>query len=306
MTTAGTTTNGSAVRTPEPSRHPADRLVRAIERTAAPVCIGLDPVVARLPDELRNAVDERDPSASAAAIEVFSSAVLDAVAAHVPAVKFQSACYERYREHGVAALYRLMDKARQAGLMVIYDGKRGDIGISAEHYAAAVNRHADWVTVNSYLGVDSVRPFVDPGMGVFVLVRTSNPSASALQETTTADGRTVAEVASAQFSELAESSMGDCGYSAVGAVVGASDCDAAAKLRSISRGQMLLVPGYGAQGGGVDDVLPCFENGGRGAIVSASRSVIYAFDQSDAKWQRSIASAAQEFAQKVGAASGWR
>jgi len=100
--------------------------------------------------------------------------------------------------------------------------------------------------------------------------------------------------------------MGDCGYSAVGAVVGASDCDAAAKLRSISRGQMLLVPGYGAQGGGVDDVLPCFENGGRGAIVSASRSVIYAFDQSDAKWQRSIASAAQEFAQKVGAASGWR
>jgi len=280
--------------------------MRAIERTAAPVCVGLDPVVSRLPDELRDAVDEIDPAVCAAAIEVFSSAVIDGVAEHVPAVKFQSACYERYREHGVATLYRLMDKARQAGLVVIYDGKRGDIGISAEHYAAAVNGVADWVTVNSYLGVDSVKPYVEAGMGAFVLVRTSNPSATTLQETKTAEGQTVAEAVSEQFRELAESSMGQCGYSAVGAVIGVSDCDAAAKLRSISRGQMLLVPGYGAQGGGVDDVLPCFENGGRGAIVNASRSVIYAFGAGDATWRQSIASAAQEFAQTIGAASGWR
>ena len=277
--------------------HPADLLTEAIEAKRAPVCVGIDPVIERMPPKLAAAARVEGP---AAVIEKFCDGVLEAVAAHVPAVKFQSACFERYHAAGIDALYRLMAKARSLGLVVIYDGKRGDIDITAEHYAAAVAGHADWVTANSYLGMDGLTPFLEAGLGVFALVRTSNPSGATIQQEKLAGGLTLAELVAALLSERAENYLGARGCSALGAVVGATDRSTAAKLRAIMPGQMFLVPGYGAQGGGVDDVLPCFERGGRHAIVTASRSVLYAYEKSAAvDWKLSVATAARDFAREV-------
>ena len=237
-----------------------------------------------------------------------ASACFEAVAEHVPAVKFQSACFERYHEPGIAALNNCIAAARASGLMIIFDGKRGDIGITAEHYAAAARGHAHWVTANSYLGDDGLVPLLDAGLGVFALVRTSNPSAGALQNQKLADGRTVAESVAAQVHELSVQYVGTGGVSALGAVVGATDPESAGRLRDLLGGQMILVPGYGAQGGGVQDVLPCFENGKHNALVTASRSVIYAYEKSASadRWQHAIADAARRFADDVGTATGWR
>lgn len=290
------------------TRHPGDTLVGAIETMRAPVCVGIDPVLSRLPAVLRPSDSHINTESAASSIEAYCVDVLDAVAGHVPAVKFQSACFERYRGPGVNVMHRCMSRARDQGLIVIYDGKRGDIGITAEHYAAAVAGSADWVTANSYLGVDALIPLLDAGLGVFALVRTSNPSGASVQSQQLADGRTVAEMIAAQLHELSTQFVGLDGVSALGAVVGATDPESAGRLRGLLAHQMILVPGYGAQGGGVDEVAPCFENGGRNAIVTASRSVIYAYeDQGDqSNWQSAVANAARQFADDVGRAAGWR
>jgi orotidine-5'-phosphate decarboxylase len=296
--------------------HPADRLLSAIERFASPVCVGIDPVVERLPDSLRR---EGGVPAVAAAIGMFSLGVVEAVADIVPCVKIQSACFERYGHPGVAALQHVISEAKRREMEVILDAKRGDIGLTAAHYAAAAfdavvaaprEGRADWITINSYLGEDGITPFLRPGHGAFALVRTSNPGGDAIQAMTLADGRTVAEHVAALIASIGESHLGERGYSALGAVVGATKPADAASLRALMPQQILLVPGYGAQGGGVNDVLPCFQrdDAGRlsGAIVTTSRSVIFAFDPEDNDWQHSISAAATDFAAEIGAATGWR
>ncbi|MHC4993314.1 MAG: orotidine-5'-phosphate decarboxylase [Planctomycetota bacterium] len=253
--------------------HAADRLLDAIERRAAPVCVGLDPVIERLPDVLRD-----HPGGDVGALAAFTSAVLDAVADHAPCVKMQSACFERYGPAGVAALEEAMAHAHQCGLEVVLDAKRGDIGISAAHYAAAAfgtgeigaPARADWLTVNSYLGPDAIEPFLASGRGVFALVRTSNPGSDVIQALPLADGRRVAEAVAAMVGELGHGTVGRRGYSALGAVVAATKPQDTAALRTIMPEQVFLVPGFGAQGGTVDDVLPCFRSDGTGAIVTAS------------------------------------
>lgn len=279
--------------------HPADRLIEAIEKKNAPVCVGIDPVLERLPGDLR-AKSGSDDAAAAQAIHQFCDGVLEAVAPHVPAVKFQSACFERYHAPGVDVLYQLMTKAQSLGLIVIYDGKRGDIGVTAEHYAAAVKGYADWVTANSYLGEDGLTPFLDAGLGVFALVRTSNPSGGAIQEEKLSNGETVAERVAQLMNDLSKKYIGKSGCSALGAVIGATNPQSAAHLRNLMPNQMFLVPGFGAQGGGVNDVLPCFESGGQNAIITASRSVLYAFEKATtADWKTAINEAAQQFAEEV-------
>jgi len=288
----------------QPAAHPADRLLDAIDRLAAPVCVGVDPVVARLP---RTLCDDAPDEVSA--IGRFSTEVIRLVAPHVPCVKLQSACFERYGSAGVACLEQVLGVAKATGLEVILDAKRGDIGVSAEHYAAATfdvpsDRRPDWVTVNSYLGVDGIRPFLRDGTGAFALVRTSNPGGDALQTARLDDGRTVAELVAGIVAQAGDESTGSRGYSALGAVVGATKPDDAARLREIMPRQIFLVPGYGAQGGTIDDVRPCFDREGRGAIVTASRSVIYAFDPHDAEWEAAVADAAARFADEAGGAIG--
>jgi orotidine-5'-phosphate decarboxylase len=251
----------------------ADHLCETIDRAAGPICVGLDPVLERLAPAFR---DRTPPDA----FEAFAAAVLDGAAGLAPAVKFQSACYERYGSPGIAALERSVAAARQRGFIVVLDAKRGDIGISAAHYAAAaIGLGADWITVSPYLGTETISPFLDAGLGVFGLVRTSNPGAGEFQSAALAAGATVADLVGKALCDLGRARRGDRGLSDVGAVVGATRAADAAALRAVMPDQPFLVPGYGAQGGGAEDVRPMLRPGARpceaGVLVTASRSVIY-------------------------------
>lgn len=276
--------------------HPSDRLLDAVEQLGTPSCVGIDPVLDRLPEACLQAA--ADPLAG---IGLYCEGVIEAIAGRVPICKFQSACFERYGCEGVRLLDRLCHRASEAGVQVILDFKRGDIGISASHYAASALGRADWVTVNPYLGVDGVTPFIDPsgpggGLGAFALVRTSNPGGDEIQSLRVEDGRTVAEAVADLVARMGADSIGAHGYSALGAVVGATKSADAARLRERMPQQVFLVPGFGAQGGGLEDVLACFNADGRGAIVTASRSVIYAYEGRSGDWRSAIESAAAEFA----------
>jgi orotidine-5'-phosphate decarboxylase len=267
--------------------------VDAIARRDAPVCVGLDPVIDRMPASLA-------ARPAAAALEAFSIAVIGACAAHVPAVKFQSACYERYGADGVAALRTSIEAARQRGLVAILDAKRGDIGISAAHYAAAASSlGADWITASGYMGPDTLTPFLEAGLGAFVLVRTSNEGSDALQALRLADGRTVAEAVADMVEEMGAARCGTHGMSQLGAVVGATKPADGAALRARLKRTVLLVPGYGAQGGTLADIRPLFGDSGRDAIVTASRSVIYAFDKADPHYASAIARASEALAREI-------
>lgn len=266
----------------------------------APVCVGLDPVLERLPASLVEGGEPVD------AIERFSLAVLDAVEGVVPAVKPQSACFERYGAAGVAALERVIRAAR-GRFSVILDWKRGDIGISSVHYAAAALRTgAEWVTASAYLGMDGIRPFLEAGLGVFALVRTSNEDGDRIQGERLAGGGTVAERVARLVAEEGGAHLGACGLSSLGAVVGATKAAEAARLREIMPQQVFLVPGFGAQGAKARDAAAAFRSDGRGAIVSASRSVLYPFRPDDPGWQVSIRAAAEAFACEIAGAVGRR
>jgi orotidine-5'-phosphate decarboxylase len=267
--------------------------------------VGLDPVVENLPDELR--AQARDDESSAAMVERFSVGVLDAVRGIVPAVKVQSACYERFGAPGFAAMERVCAHAKKTGLIVVLDAKRGDIGVSARHYAhAAFNRiGADALTVSPYLGMDTLEPMAAglaqeyPDRGLFVLVRTSNPGSDGVQNQRLASGQTVAQAMGAMVATLGEKSVGASGYSSVGAVVAATKPDDARAMRDAMPKQIFLVPGFGAQGGTVETVRALFHKGRRGALITASRSVIFAFEKGEKDWTNSIANAARGFVEEL-------
>ena len=238
------------------------------------------------------------------------------VADIVPAVKPQVAHFERYGGAGMSAYHQVIRTARQAGLIVIADVKRGDIGSTAEQYAAAyLNRMdgPDALTVNGYFGADGLRPFVEAaragGNGLFVLVRTSNPSARDVQDFTDAEGKTLFQHTAQCVASLGEAGelIGARGYSLVGAVVAATYPQEARLLREIMPQQLFLVPGYGAQGAGAEDCAAAFKPDGTGAIVNASRSVIYAFrrpGQVEADWKAAVREAARAFAGDIARALG--
>ena len=271
----------------------AARLAAATDRCGGAACVGLDPVVEKIPDAA--------PGDPVAAIEGFSLRVVDAVAGIAPAVKLQMACYERYGAAGVAVAERVLAAARAAGLLAIADAKRGDIGISAAHYAAAFTDGplaADALTVNPYLGFDTLEPFRDAavaaGTGVFVLVRTSNPGGDDLQSLRTDHGE-VAEVVASGLERLGAGSDGAEPYGPIGAVVGATRPAVAEALRARMPRAVLLVPGIGAQGGDPATLSALFDADGHGALLTASRSVIYA---------RDVAEGARELVAAAAAAAG--
>ncbi|MFA7236658.1 MAG: orotidine-5'-phosphate decarboxylase [Phycisphaeraceae bacterium] len=296
--------------------HFAERWRGAVERSGSPVCVGIDPVYAKLPGAIRSREgmdDGSDPASASDAIQAFVRGVLRATAAAgVPMVKFQSACFERYQAEGVECLWNCIEEAKALGLMVILDAKRGDIGISAEHYAAASFAPApgsetgvDALTVNAYLGMDTLQPLLkaarEQGKGLFALVRTSNGGSDAVQSQKLADGRTVGQMMADLVAATGAGDVGESGMSLLGAVVGATQRDEIADLRRRMERQILLVPGYGAQGGGAEDVRGCFLPGKpSSAIITASRSVIYAYaDKYTADWTAAVGAAAAELKREI-------
>ena len=301
------------------SIHFADRFLEAVESKGAPICAGIDPVLGRLPAAIAGDLDEGarvSASEAVGMISEFVGGVFEAVADHVPIVKIQSACFERYLHVGLEAEHELTKKAEGLGLLVINDAKRGDIGISSAHYAAGCFggtsyadvgelRGADALTVSAYMGGDTLGPFVDvavdEGKGLFALVRTSNPGSDMLQNLAMADGRTVAQAVAEMVAEVGKDYVGEKGYSLLGAVVGATKASDIAGLRERMPEQLFLVPGYGAQGGGAEDVKACFKSDGTGAIITASRSILYAYEKSDTgDWKGAIEEAAVEMKGEIG------
>jgi orotidine-5'-phosphate decarboxylase len=303
--------------------HFADRLAAAVRAKGNAVCVGLDPRWQALPLELRRRHGDSSLSAAAAAYEEFCSIVLDIVAPLVPVVKPQSAFFESCGPEGMAALQRLLRKARALNLMTILDGKRNDIASTASAYADAVfggtplaDRtfpvwEADALTINPYLGRDAVEPFLASARrvsaGLFVLVRTSNPGAGQFQDLLVSpltptlsplEGRGQSEGGmsprplyqhvGAAVAAWSRENLGACGLGDVGAVVGATYPAELAMLRNQLPEVIFLVPGFGAQGGKADEVAPAFLPNRMGAIVNSSRGILFPFAPEEPRWQAHI------------------
>lgn len=268
-----------------------DALIQAIIEKQNPTCVGLDTTLDYLPEEMKENVHSFQELGEA--IFQFNRDIIDNVTDIVPAVKVQIAYYEPYGPAGIYAFYRTCRYAKDNGLFVIADCKRNDIGSTAAQYAKAylgttelegnnfeVN-YADFLTVNGYLGTDGISPFTDlckqNDKGIFVLVKTSNPSSGELQNLRLEDGRTVYECMGDMVEKWGADSVGEYGYSAVGAVVGATHPEEATVLRKRLPHTFFLIPGYGAQGGNADMIKCCFDENGLGGIVNNSRGILCAY-----------------------------
>jgi orotidine-5'-phosphate decarboxylase len=276
-----------------------DLLAGRVAERASQIVLGLDPDPARLwPRAVELADRTSDPPAARAAFAVAAHCALaiEAVAEHCVAVKPQLACFERLGAPGRAALADVVERAHDAGLIVLADGKRGDIDVSAAAYAQALlgetpthfgivqGLGADALTVNPLLGADSLAPFVSvaraTGAGLFVLVRTSNPGAADVQDRELADGTgTVSDRLAALVAELGADGVGQSGLSDIGAVVGATVPGRLQALRELMPSAPFLLPGVGAQGGRVQELAPAFAPGRAGGLVSASRGIVRAHEQ---------------------------
>jgi orotidine-5'-phosphate decarboxylase len=293
----------------------ADRLADSVERKRSQLLVGLDPRPDLLPVELRGEA-HLSRVAAAEACARFCSGLIDAVAPYVVGVKLQLAFFEALGADGLRAFEESCDYARTAGLLVVADGKRGDIGSTARAYADAYIEQRDGVepivdalTVNPYLGSDSVEPFVAAcrrsGTGLFCLVKTTNAGSADLQDLAMSDGRLlwqhVAQLVDAWGSGL----VGQRGLSSVGAVVGATYPRAVAEARKLMPQAVLLLPGIGAQGATPADVARAFTSGPASALVSVSRSIIYAFRVDGADWRKAAAAEAARLRGEVWSVSGW-
>ena len=269
-----------------------DRLIDKIIETRNPVVVGLDTQLSFIPERiLRECRDEfgAGGATEAEAIFRFNKAIIDRVCDIAPAVKPQSAFYETYGSYGAEALIKTVRYAHDSGMLVIVDGKRGDIGSTAEAYANAYLGNnaeayfADALTINPYIGYDCVEPFIRNcrkyDKGVFALVKTSNPSSGDFQDMELSGGKKAYEHIADLVQEWggAEGLMGSYGYSSVCAVVGATYPEQAKKLRERVKRLFFLVPGYGAQGGSAEDAAAAFDRAGLGAIVNSSRGVLQAW-----------------------------
>jgi len=295
--------------------HFADRLAAAVRRRGTPVLVGLDPRWESLPAGIRPPAGSSLESVSQAYIE-FCRGVIDVVAPLVAVVKPQAAFFEELGPAGTVALAEVIRYARERELLVVLDGKRNDIGTTAAAYASgylgagtASPWGADALTVSPYLGDDSLTPFVDVardrGAGIFVLVKTSNPGGKAFQDLE-AGGRKIYEHVAAHVEELAAATVGECGYGAVGAVVGATYPRQLAELRAVMPHAWFLVPGFGAQGGAAQDTIAAFDDRGLGAIINNSRGIIFAHAApayrerfGDARWQDAVEAATRAMIEQL-------
>lgn len=283
-----------------------DRLAEAVERKRTQLVVGLDPRPDLLPVEVRGDVTR------------FCSGVIDAVAPYVVAVKPQLAFFEALGLEGLAACEEVCSYARSAGLLVILDGKRGDIGSTARAYAAAYlepraegeEPAADALTVNPYLGRDSVEPYLAAcrrhGRGIFCVVKTSNAGGAEVQDLALSDGRQVWQHVAGLVAEWGAELVGERGLSSVGAVIGATHPRAVSEARRLLPQSILLLPGVGAQGATPADVARAFTSGPASALVNVSRSVMYAYRQGDqADWRAAAGAEAARVKAEIWTESGW-
>lgn len=273
-----------------------DRLIDSIIKTQNPTVAGLDPKLDYIPSYIKNEAYSRygkTLEGAAYALLNFNKALIDALCDIVPAIKPQAAYYEMYGYHGVKTLYETISYAKEKGMFVITDGKRNDIGTTMEAYATAHlgeteldGEHfeafgADALTVNGYLGTDGINPLLkicsDRDKGIFVLVKTSNPSSGELQDKELLGGETIYFAMGKMCENWGSELCGKYNYSAVGAVVGATYPEQLRELRNALPHTFFLVPGYGAQGGGAKDVAPAFDKNGLGAIINSSRGIMCAY-----------------------------
>jgi len=308
--------------------HFADRLTKAIYAKGTCAIVGLDPEYAKLPRQIierKEFNDELDLEASLDAIFEFCTRVLRIIAPLVPAVKFNSAFFERYYWEGVENYYSLIQEAEELGLEVIGDVKRGDIGSTAQAYAEAHVRNPkfidmedsvspDAITINGFCGLDGIKPFADiaaqEGKGIFVWVRASNPSAGLLQDFQDAQGQAFYEKLAQEVAELAcqPQYIGPSGFSNLGMVVGGTTAEKSKSLRWQYPHILFLVPGYGAQGATAADCTQFCKPDGTGALISASRSIIYAYnkprytDQFGDNWEKCIEQACRDMKDDIAAA----
>ena len=281
----------------------ADRLIESIRRKKSCVCVGLDPRLDLIPKEITSKA-----SSESQAIYEFNKAIIDIVKDDVVAVKPQSAFFEQYGWPGIQALDHIINYAQEKGLIVILDVKRSDIASTAEAYANAYFKgrdiSVDAITVNPYLGIDSLEPFIklcdEQGKGLFVLVKTSNPGSNDFQDALLKDNRKLYELVAEKVGDAGKKLRGKEGYSSVGAVVGATFPAEAKAIRQIMPKTIFLVPGYGAQGAKAADLKDYFNKGGLGALINAARSIIYAYKEPKAaNWQDAIKQAVKEMNKEI-------
>lgn len=293
----------------------ADRLADAVDAKHSQLLVGLDPRPELLPVELRGET-YLSRGAAADACARFCRGLIDAVAPYVVGVKLQLAFFEALGSDGLRAYEEVRDYARAATLLVVADAKRGDIGSTARAYADAYleagegeRLPVDALTVNPYLGSDSVEPFLAAcrrsGAGLFCLVKTSNAGSADIQDLALSDGRRVWQQVAELVNEWGAGLVGERGLSSVGAVVGATYPRAVAEARRLMPQAVLLLPGIGAQGATPADVARAFTSGPASALVPVSRAVIYAFRVDGADWRKAAAAEAARLRSEVWAASGW-
>ena len=273
-----------------------DRLIEKIIETKNPTVVGLDPRLEYVPAHIQRRYLEDDGwtlKAAAKAIYAFNQAIIDEIHDIVPAIKPQAAYYEMYGHYGIRTLEKTIRYAKLNGMFVITDGKRNDIGATMDAYTSAhlgtvtIGENemepfgADALTVNGYLGTDGIDPLLkvcrSRDKGIYVLVKTSNPSSGELQDMKLADGRTIYETMGDMCEKWGAEAIGKYGYSDVGAVVGATYPAMLTELRQRLPHTMFLAPGYGAQGGGAEGLKGAFDEKGLGAIVNSSRAVMCAY-----------------------------
>jgi orotidine-5'-phosphate decarboxylase len=292
-----------------------DRLADAVDQKRSQLLVGLDPRPDLLPVELRGET-YLSRGAAADACARFCRGLIDAVAPYVIGVKLQLAFFEVLGADGLRAYEEVCEYARAAGLLVVADGKRGDIGSTARAYADAYletgedgRRPVDALTVNPYLGSDSMEPFLAAcrrsGAGLFCLVKTSNAGSADIQDLALSDGRRVWQQVAELVNEWGAGLVGERGLSSVGAVVGATYPRAVAEARRLMPQAVLLLPGIGAQGATPADVARAFTSGPASALVPVSRAVIYAFRVAGADWRKAAAAEAARLRGEVWTVSGW-
>ncbi len=298
--------------------HFGDLLAQAVQAKRSAICVGLDPRWSSLPKKLTEGIEQRDRGSIARITAQFCCEVIDAVASLAPVVKPQAAFFEQLGCEGMVALDTVVRFARNAGMLVLLDGKRGDIGTTAQAYAQAyLGQDSGWgcdaLTVNPYLGDDTLEPFVDcareRGAGIFVLVKTSNPGSGFLQDCRirrddTDETDRVYEKMADLVQSRALATVGTSGYGIVGAVVGATYPNQLSELRHRIPNAWILIPGYGAQGGTASDVSRGFDQRGLGAIVNSSRGIIFAYELAQysglsLNWQDAVASATRDMAEQL-------
>lgn len=287
------------------SNHFADRLCEAVKSKRTSLVVGLDPVYSRLPKAIRShraMNDENDAGAAIDAIFEFCTQVTRIIAPLVPAVKINIAYFEKYLWEGLETYYSLISEAEDNGLEIIADVKRGDIGHTAEMYAQAHLQNpelvgledtitADAITINGFAGDEGIAPFAEmadkQGKGVFVWVRSSNPGGAAIQDFANADGKKLYQQMADIVNDIAceQNRIGQSGYSNIGMVVGGLSRDDAAALRKKYDKIWFLVPGYGSQGASAADCIRFCKTDGTGALINASRSIIYAYEKPKYKEQ---------------------